>query len=148
MKTTATPLLFSSLYARTDLAMASVVMCESRIVSLAPGKLMIWQALADLLTVVMPAMSVTMVLPRSFFMNRSRSCRTRLFSRSTLNCEPMPLPERKLKLELEIVRVSQAHPKLGNKKIARKLMKLGYCVNKNRCSGLGEKKACMLPKPR
>ena len=57
-------------------------------------------------------------------------CRRLSLSRGTLNYRPKPLPARKQKLELEIVRVSQAHPTLGYKKIARKLVELGYCVNK------------------
>jgi len=51
-------------------------------------------------------------------------------NRGTLNNRPKPLLERKQKLELEIVRVSQAHPTLGYKKIARKLQELGCSANK------------------
>ena len=48
-------------------------------------------------------------------------CRWLGIHRSTLRYRPKPKPDRKEKLEAEIVRMSQAHPTLGYKKIAGKL---------------------------
>jgi len=75
-------------------------------------------------------------------------CRWLSLSRGTLNYRPKPLPERKQKLELEIVRVSQAHPTLGYKKITRKLVELGYCVNKKQVQRIRREEGLQVPPPK
>ena len=75
-------------------------------------------------------------------------CRWLSISRSTLNYQPKPLPERKLKLELEIVRISQAHPTLGYKKITRKLVELGYGVNKKQVQRIRREEGLQVPPPK
>ena len=58
------------------------------------------------------------------------------------------MPERKQKLELEIVRVSQAHPTLGYKKITRKLVELGYGVNKKQVQRIRREEGLQAPPPK
>jgi len=55
------------------------------------------------------------------------------------------LPEGKQ--EPEIVRASRAHPTLGYKKIPRKLVELGYCVNKKQVQRIRRKEGLQVPPP-
>ena len=75
-------------------------------------------------------------------------CRWLNLSRGILSYQPKPLPEAKQKLELEIVRVSQAHPTLGYKKITRKLVELGYCVNKKQVQRIRREEGLQVPPPK
>jgi len=74
-------------------------------------------------------------------------CRWLSISRSTFNYQPKPLPERKQKLELEIVRISQEHPTLGYKKITRKLVELSYCANKKQVQRIRGEEGLQVPPP-
>ena len=65
-----------------------------------------------------------------------------------MSYQPKPLPERKQKLEMEIVRVSQVHPTLGYKKITRKLVELGYCVNKKQVQRIRREERLQVPPPK
>lgn len=58
------------------------------------------------------------------------------------------MAEGKQHLELEIVRVSQAHPTLGYKKITRKLVELGYCVNKKQVQRIRREEGLQVPPPK
>jgi len=75
-------------------------------------------------------------------------CRWLGFSRSTFMYRPKPLPEGKQKLELEIVRVSQAHPTLGYKKITQKLRELGSRVNKKQVQRIRREAGLQVPPPK
>ena len=75
-------------------------------------------------------------------------CRWLNIHRSTLHYRPKPLSEWKQKLELEIVRMSQAHPTLGYKKITRKLRELGYSVNKKQVQRIRREEGLQVPPPR
>ena len=75
-------------------------------------------------------------------------CRWLNLSRGILSYQPKPLPEAKQKLELEIVRVSQAHPTLGYKKITRKLVELGYGVNKKQVQRIRREEGLQVPPPK
>lgn len=75
-------------------------------------------------------------------------CRWLSISRGTLSYRPKPLPERKQKLELEIVRISQEHPTLGYKKITRKLVELGYGVNKKQVQRIRREEGLQVPPPK
>ena len=75
-------------------------------------------------------------------------CRWLSISRSTFSYQPKPLPERKQKLELEIVRVSKEHATLGYKKIAQKLRALGYHVNKKQVQRIRREEGLQVPPPR
>ena len=75
-------------------------------------------------------------------------CRWLSLSRGTFSYRPKPLPAGKQKLELEIVRVSQAHPTLGYKKITRKLVELGYCVNKKQVQRIRREEGLQVPPPK
>lgn len=69
-------------------------------------------------------------------------------SRSVLNYQPKRLPERKQRLEAEIVRVSKAHPTLGYKKIAAKLRALGLRVNKKQVQRVRRQEGLQVPLPK
>lgn len=75
-------------------------------------------------------------------------CRWLSISRGTFNYQPKPLPEGKRHLELEIVRVSKAHATLGYKKITRKLVELGYHVNKKQVQRIRREEGLQVPPPR
>ena len=75
-------------------------------------------------------------------------CRWLGFNRTTVNYQPKPLPAGKQKLELEIVRMSQAHPTLGYKKIAQKLREQGYWVNKKQVQRIRREEGLQVPPPR
>ena len=47
-----------------------------------------------------------------------------------------------------MVRVSQAHPTLGYKKITRKLVELGYCVNKKQVQRIRREEGLQVPPPK
>jgi len=74
-------------------------------------------------------------------------CRWLSINRGTLNYRPKPPSDRKRKLELEIVRMSKAHPTLGYKKITRKLRGLGYCVNKKQVQRIRREEGLQVPPP-
>ena len=75
-------------------------------------------------------------------------CRWLGFNRTTVNYQPKPLPAGKQKLELEIVRMSQAHPTLGYKKIAQKLREQGYWVNQKQVQRIRREEGLQVPPPR
>ena len=75
-------------------------------------------------------------------------CRWLNFSRSTFSYRPKPMAEGKRHLELEIVRVSRAHPTLGYKKITGKLVELGYCVNKKQVQRIRREEGLQVPPPK
>jgi len=54
-------------------------------------------------------------------------------------------PERKRRLEDEIVRMSRAHPTLGYKKITAKLRALGFCVNKKQVQRIRREEGLQVP---
>lgn len=75
-------------------------------------------------------------------------CRWLNLNRSTLNYRAKPLADRKLRLEMEIVRMSKDHPTLGYKKIAHKLRELGYLVNKKQVQRVRREEGLQVPPPR
>lgn len=75
-------------------------------------------------------------------------CRWLGIHRSTLRYRPKPKPDRKEKLEAEIVRMSQAHPTLGYKKIAGKLREQGFAVNKKQVQRLRREEGMQVPPPK
>ena len=75
-------------------------------------------------------------------------CRWLGINRGTLYYRRKPQPERKLMLEMEIVRMSRAHPTFGYKKITAKLRALGYCVNKKQVQRIRREEGLQVPPPR
>ena len=73
------------------------------------------------------------------------ACRYLGFNRSTLRYRPKPVPEKKLLLEMEIVRVSKDHPTLGYKKVARLLRNEGWRVNKKQVQRVRREEGLQVP---
>jgi len=75
-------------------------------------------------------------------------CRWLGINRSTLRYEPKSKADRKQQSEAQIVRMSNAHPTLGYRKITRKLRELGLAVNQKQVQRIRREEGLQVPPPK